>query len=226
MSVATLAKLAILVKQPVYKHFTKLRRNDFHRLASSASLATVATLTTKIGFGSIKTQTELNQSRNKCVTNKMGFSRVAVAGVQPPPRAIARGWGEPNPNCQAGLILDNRPKSKRRAGKDSPKRVGSGLGGTAPPVKRSATPLFGLHESVAVTLKARAQRGTRVGRRPKDALAYVLRAGESRFSAAGRQVFVKDAKQDTCGGCLKWSGGAFSRTSHASRPRECGILQA
>ena len=75
------------------------------------------------------------------------------------------------------------------------------LGGIAPPVKRSATPLFGLHESVAVTLKARAQRGTRVGRRPKDALAYVLRAGESRFLAAGRQVFAKDAKQD-CGGCI------------------------
>ena len=83
VSVATLAELARLVKQPVYKHFTKLRRNDFHRLASSASLATVATLTTKMGFWSIKTQTELNQSRNECVTNKMGFSRVAVAGVQP-----------------------------------------------------------------------------------------------------------------------------------------------
>ena len=180
-TVAELARLAILMKQPVYKHFTKLRRNDFHRLASSASLATVATLTTKMGFGSIKTQTELNQSRNKCVTNKMGFSRVAVAGVQPGILCGSKGLGEPNPNCQAGLILDNRPNSKRRAGKDSPKRVGSGLGGAAPPVKRSATPLFGLHESVAVTLKARAQRGTRVGRRPKDALAYVLRAGESRF---------------------------------------------
>ena len=223
---AELARLAILMKQPVYKHFTKLRRNDFHRLASSASLATVATLTTKMGFGSIKTQTELNQSRNKCVTNKMGFSRVAVAGVQPGILCGSKGLGEPNPNCQAGLILDNRPNSKRRAGKDSPKRVGSGLGGAAPPVKRSATPLFGLHESVAVTLKARAQRGTRVGRRPKDALAYALRAGESRFSAAGRQVFVKDAKQDTCGGCFKCSGVAFSHASRVSRPRECGIPQA
>ena len=194
---AELARLAILMKQPVYKHFTKLRRNDFHRLASSASLATVATLTTKMGFGSIKTQTELNQSRNKCVTNKMGFSRVAVAGVQPGILCGSKGLGEPNPNCQAGLILDNRPNSKRRAGKDSPKRVGSGLGGAAPPVKRSATPLFGLHESVAVQLEAIAERCARVGRRPKYALAYILRAGESRFLAAGRQVFAKDAKQDT-----------------------------
>ena len=226
MSVATLAKLAILVKQPVYKHFTKLRRNDFHRLASSASLATVATLTTKMGFGSIKTQTELNQSKNECVTNKMGFSRVAVVGVQPDILCGSKGLGEPNPNCQADLHLDNRPNAKRRAGKDSPKRVGSGLGGAAPPVKRSATPLFGLHESVAVTLKARAQRGTRVGRRPKDALAYALRAGESRFLAAGRQVFAKDAKQDTCGGCFKCSGVAFSHASRVSRPRECGIPQA
>ena len=190
MSVVILAELARLVKQPVYKHFTKLRRNDFHRLASSASLATVATLTTKMGFWSIKTQTELNQSRNECVTNKMGFSRVAVAGVQPDILCGSKGLGGAESELQAGLILDNRPKSKRRAGKDSPKRVGSGLGGAAPPVKRSATPLFGLHESVAVTLKARAQRGTRVGRRPKDALAYVLRAGESRFLAAGRQVML------------------------------------
>ena len=191
-----------------------------HRFASSA------TLTTKMRFGSIKTQTELNQPRNECVTNKMGFSRVAVAGVQPDILCGSKGLGEPNPNCQADLHLDNRPNAKRRAGKDSPKRVGSGLGGAAPPVKRSATPLFGLHESVAVTLKARAQRGTRVGRRPKDALAYALRAGESRFLAAGRQVFAKDAKQDTCGGCFKCSGVAFSHASRVSRPRECGIPQA
>ena len=109
-----------------------------HRFASSA------TLTTKMRFGSIKTQTELNQPRNECVTNKMGFSRVAVAGVQPDILCGSKGLGEPNPNCQADLHLDNRPNAKRRAGKDSPKRVGSGLGGAAPPVKRSATPLFGL----------------------------------------------------------------------------------
>ena len=84
----------------------------------------------------------------------MGFSRVAVAGVQPPPRAVARGWGEPNPNCQADLHLDNRPNAKRRAGKDSPKRVDSVLGGAAPTVKRSATPLFGLPVRVAVTIEA------------------------------------------------------------------------
>ena len=140
VSVATLAKLAILVKQPVYKHFTKLRRNAFHRLASSASLATVATLTTKMGFGSIKTQTELNQSKNECVTNKMGFSRVAVAGVQPDILCGSKGLGEPNPNCQADLILDNRPKSKRRAGKDSPQRVGWLWGASPRPSSEARLP--------------------------------------------------------------------------------------
>ena len=132
MSVATLAKLAILVKQPVYKHFTKLRRNAFHRLASSASLATVATLTTKMGFWSIKTQTELNQSRNECVTNKMGFSRVAVAGVQSDILCGSKGLGGAESELPSRFAFGQSSKCKASRRQRLAQASRFGFGGRSP----------------------------------------------------------------------------------------------
>ena len=97
-----------------------------HRFASSA------TFTTKMRFGSIKTQTELNQPRNECVTNKMGFSRVAVAGVQSDILCGSKGLGGAESELPSRFAFGQSSKCKASRRQRLAQASRFGFGGRSP----------------------------------------------------------------------------------------------
>ena len=128
---------------------------------------------------------------------ELGLSRLAVAGVQPDILCGSKGLGGAESELPSRFDFGQSSKIKASRRQRLAQASWFGFGGRSPArqAKRDS-PVWTTRKCSRDSQSESAER-QRVGRRPKDALAYALRAGESRFLAAGRQVFAKDAKQDT-----------------------------
>ena len=156
----------------------------------------------------------------------MGFSRVAVAGVQPDILCGNKGLGGAEAELPSRFVFGRQSEYKASRRQSLAQASRFGFGGHRParqakrdsPVRTTRMGSRGYRSDSAESREGRSQTEVCLGIRPPN-------RGVALFSG-GPSSLCKRREAGYCGGCFKCSAVAFSRTSHVSRPRECGIPQA